>query len=137
MIARDIMTEDPYTVGPDDSVRTAINLQLENDIRHVPVVDEDNKLVGMLSDRDLRDATLPVWTGFEHPDQAREALDASVSDIMQADIISCSAEDELADVIDQIIDHKIGALPVIDDESGRLVGIISYIDVLRAVRDDM
>ncbi len=137
MNAGDVMTRDPITVSSDDTVRTAIKLQLENDIRHVPVVDEDGNLVGMLSDRDLRDATLPIWTRFEEPEKAREALDRPVSDLMQADTQSVTVEDDLGDVIDIIIDHKIGAVPVVDAESARLVGIISYIDILAAMRDEI
>ncbi len=137
MTARDLMTEDPITLTPHDRARDAIDLQLEHDIRHIPVVDERGKLLGMLSDRDLRDATLPLWSSFERPVEAKAALEQPVSEIMQTDILMVGSEDEIGDVIEILLDHKIGAVPVVEDGSTTLVGIISYVDILRAVKDQL
>ena len=137
MNARDLMTADPISVNAKDSVREAIDLQLEHDIRHIPVVDSAGNLLGMLSDRDLRDATLPLWSGFERPDEAREALGQPVGDVMQTDVLVVGAEDLMSDVIEILLDHKIGAVPVVEDGTNQLIGIISYVDILKAVKDDL
>ena len=137
MNARALMTEDPISVQATDSVREAIDLQLEHDIRHIPVVDAGGNLLGMLSDRDLRDATLPLWSGFERPQEARDALSQSVADVMQTDVLLVGAEDSMSEVIEILLDHKIGAVPVVEDGTQILIGIISYVDILKAVKDDL
>ena len=60
MIARDLMTEAPATVGPTATVRKAVDILQTLDIRHLPVVNDDGELIGMLSDRDLRSLSLPI-----------------------------------------------------------------------------
>lgn len=134
MTADDLMTADPETLAPDDTVRDAMDLIYSHGIRHVPIV-RRGELVGMISDRDLRDAALPTLTAFDHPDEARKVYTREIGDLMRGDIISVEREDDAADIIDLMVDHKIGAVPVVEAGSQRLVGIVSYIDILRACRD--
>jgi CBS domain-containing protein len=75
----------------------------------------------MLSDRDLRSARA-------------SDLDALVTELMSADVVSVGPESDALEVIDLMIDTKVGAVPVVDDEDGSLLGIISYVDVLRKLR---
>jgi acetoin utilization protein AcuB len=130
--ARDLMTEAPVSVRPMSTVRRAVETLQTLDIRHLPVVNEENELVGMLSDRDIRALSVPYFVGAEHGGQLRTALDATVASIMTSDVLSVDAEADIAEVVDLMLDNKIGAVPVTDAD-GTLIGIISYIDVLRAV----
>ena len=134
MLVEDIMTADPTTVDVSATLAEAFNLLFELDIRHLPVV-EDERLIGMLSDRDLRSFSLPALVELEHREVARKRLGRSISQVMHADIIRVAPDDDVADLIRLMIDHKFGAVPVVDPTDDRLVGIVSYIDVLRAAED--
>ncbi len=130
--ARDLMTEAPATVLPTSTVRKAVEMLQTLDVRHLPVVNEDRELVGMLSDRDLRALSIPYFVGPEHVGSLRTALDSGVASFMNSDVLSVEADADAAEVVDLMLDHKIGAVPVTDAD-GTLVGIISYMDILRAV----
>lgn len=132
LTARDLMTEAPATVGPTSTVRKAVEILQALDVRHLPVVNEDRELVGMLSDRDLRTLSIPCFVGPEHVANLRAALDARVTSFMNSDVLSVEEDADAAEVVDLMLDHKIGAVPVTNAE-GMLVGIISYMDILRAM----
>ena len=131
MIVQDIMTPNPATVDVTETVGDAIDLLNDLDIRHLPVTD-NGILVGMISDRDLRDFSLPMMVSFSNPDKAMERLKRPVSEVMYSDVITVGSESEVSELAEVMIDHKIGAVPVCDQIEGRLIGIVSYVDVLRA-----
>ena len=122
MIARDLMTPNPTTVTPQASIAEAWELMRELEIRHVPVV-QDGALVGMLSDRDL--ARLDIARMLALP----------IVNVMSSDVIAVEPESELSELVDLLIEHRVGALPVVHADTREVVGIVSYIDVLRAVQD--
>lgn len=129
MLARDIMTTSPICVTIRTRLGEAIEVMHENDIRHLPVLDGE-RLVGILSDRDLRalwDPALDVRVGDGR------VYDRRVSDFMSSDLITIAEEDDIDTVIDTFLDHKVGAVPVVDAD-GTLAGIISYLDILQAAR---
>lgn len=136
MIVQEIMTPNPATVEVTETVGTVIEVLNDLDIRHLPVID-NGILVGMVSDRDLRDFTLPTMVGFSNPDQAADRLKRPVSEIMYSDVITVGSESEVSELAEIMIDHKIGAVPVCDQIEGRLIGIVSYVDVLRAAIDEL
>ena len=121
MNASDLMTEDPMTLPVNAKVREALSVLQTLEIRHLPIVSESNELLGMLSDRDLRSAKA-------------SDLDMRVVELMSSDVMSVGPEADAGEVIDLMIESKVGAVPVVDDETSSLVGIISYIDVLRHLR---
>ena len=120
MIAKDLMTANPKTIGPHTRVREAVDLLDRLDVRHLPVVDAEGALVGMLSDRDVR----PL---------AFSSANEPVVSVMSSSVVAIEEEDDAEDAVDLMLENKIGAVPVIDGE-GVLVGIISYVDVLREAR---
>ena len=122
--ARELMTESPTVVDATATLRNAIEKLHALVVRHLPVVDPEGQLVGMLSDRDLRSYTgvLP--------------LDASVSSAMSTDVIAVDVEADVAEIIDLMLDNKIGAVPVLDSDDV-LVGIISYVDILRELSHEV
>ena len=134
MIARDVMTPSPATVSPDARVAEAWDLMRELDIRHVPVV-HDGELVGMVSDRDvayLDMARLLVAGGAEG---LQRQLATPVIDVMSSDVVFVEPETALSDVIELMLEHKIGAVPVVTPGTREVAGIVSYVDVLGAVQD--
>jgi acetoin utilization protein AcuB len=133
MIARDVMTPNPLTVGPEASVAEVWDLMREVDIRHVPVT-LGGVLVGMLSDRDLARVDIARLLKVGGADALRQELATPISRVMSPDPISVEPDSEIGEVIGLLLDHKIGALPVVDEGTREVVGIISYVDVLRAFR---
>jgi CBS domain-containing protein len=85
-------------------------------------------LVGIITDRDVRSF---LSTSLLSTPEAREkALNASVQDVMTTEPLTLAPDDELHEAVELLIDQKIGGIPVVDEAEG-LVGIVTYIDVLR------
>lgn len=111
------MIYDPITIKPNASVGDALNLMKEYKIGGIPVVDGQHKLVGIVTNRDLR---------FE------QQLDKRVSQVMTSEnIITTSQETDLEKAADILQNYKIEKLPVVD-ENFRLIGLITYKDITKA-----
>lgn len=128
----DYMTRKLVTISPEKGIREAYFLMRDKDIRHLPVV-ENNELVGIISDRQLR---RPNWADeapdIEHPYLLSD--DLTVGDVMVKDIITCNTYETLSKANQKLLDHNIGAMPVLD-KTGDLVGILSAVDLLAALQD--
>ena len=133
MIARDLMTPDPLTVTPQASIAEVWDLMREVDVRHLPVV-QGGALVGMLSDRDLARVDMARLLKVEGADALRQELATPIAQVMSSNVISVEPDTEVGDVIALLLDHKIGALPVVEAGTREVLGIISYVDVLRALQ---
>ncbi|MCA1719089.1 MAG: CBS domain-containing protein [Actinobacteria bacterium] len=120
------MTQEVVTAAPQTTAAEALALCRGNRIRHLPVL-QGGRLVGVISDRDLRAATPALG------DPARaEALDRiRVADEMARDVVTARPEDPIEDAAMTMYERKIGCLPVVDGED--LVGIVTSSDVLRAL----
>lgn len=130
MIAADLMTADPVTVQPDDDVSTAFSLLQESTIRHLPVVNENDELVGMVSDRDLRALLVPHFFRQDVVENIVTRARAPISTLMSSNVVSVDMEDDTSLIAELMVEHKIGAIPVVDADA-KLVGIVSYLDLLR------
>lgn len=133
--ARDLMTEAPAVIEATATLRTAIERLQSLEVRHLPVIDGDGQLVGMISDRDLRALSIPYFVEGESLGAINVALDSAVATIMTTDVIAVDEEADAAEIVDLMLDNKIGAVPVVDGER-TLVGIVSYVDLLRALSFD-
>lgn len=134
MVVEQIMSRDPFAVEVGDSVGDVMNQLAEADVRHLPVVD-GGELVGIVSDRDLRAFIPTAMVELEHPREVRERLAQPISDVMSGNVVSVNPETELGEVVDVMLEQKIGAIPVVEADSARLIGIVSYTDILRAARE--
>lgn len=134
MTARDLMTPNPVTVTPQASVAEAWDLMREAKVRHIPVV-EGGALVGMLSDRDLARLDVLRLLTVEGADALKRELAMPVVNLMSADTVAVEAETELTEVVELLLDTKVGALPVVKPDTREVLGILSYIDVLRVLQD--
>jgi len=134
MTARDLMTPNPVTVAPQARVVEVWDLMRELEIRHVPVV-EDGALVGMLSDRDPARLDMFRMLASDGADALRQELATPIVKVMNSDVIVVEPETGLDEIIELLLEHKVGALPVVRQDGYEVVGIVSYIDVLRALRD--
>lgn len=131
--ARDLMTEDPITVPLTATVADAIRAMQELHVRHLPVVDEDDAVAGMLSDRDLRALALPSLVDEQWIGEIRVALATPVAKVMSSDVFSVLEETETTEIIELMLENSIGAVPVVNGD-GAVVGIVSYVDVLRELQ---
>lgn len=125
------MTQKVLTAHPDDGIRHTFFRMREDDVRHFPVVDNDNKLIGIISDRDLR---RPEWVD-EAPDLSHiYNLDdeLTVKDLMSTNLIVAHTYESLHKVTKVLIEHRFGALPVLNKED-ELVGVLSATDLLQAL----
>ncbi len=133
---QEIMTTDVATIGPASTVKEAI-LKLEDYlVRHLPVVDEEGRLVGMLSDRDLREYRVPILEEIENPDGADRLLETPISEVMTGLVVSADQGESVGALIRLMLEYGVGAVPIVDRTSQELVGIVSYVDILRLVKDD-
>jgi CBS domain-containing protein len=133
MKARDVMTPNPIAVTPEATLAEVWDLMREADIRHVPVV-QAGVLVGMVSDRDLASLDVARVLTTDGADALRRALATPVVTIMSSDVIFVEMEDDLDDVIELMLEHKVGAIPVVRRDTRDVMGIVSYIDVLRGIQ---
>jgi len=126
------MTRKVITVDQEATIFDAQELLAKNKIRHLPIVDEDRRLVGIITDRDIRSA-LPYNSLKEHCSEAERERVAKfkVKDIMTKEPITISPTYTIQDALLMIQNSKVGALPVVDDDH-KLKGIISVRDLLRA-----
>ena len=126
LLVRDSMTQELVTVAPETTAAEALALCRTNKIRHLPVL-EGGRLLGVISDRDLRAATPALG------DSARaEALGRiRVADKMVRDVTTAHPDDPIEDAAMAMYDRKIGCLPVVDGED--LVGMVTSSDVMRAL----
>jgi len=122
----DVMTTDPLTVTPTETIGQADELMNTNRIRQLPVV-EGKELVGIVTDRDIR--SFLSGSLLEDPEAREKALNTEVSEIMTKPI-TVSPEDDLEEVVELLIEEKFGGIPVVDKSAG-LVGIVTYMDVLQ------
>jgi len=134
MIVAEVMTSKPVTATTSDSVRKVMETLFELDVRHLPVL-EDGMLVGIVSDRDVREVAAPLLAIEERSTKLSPLLDQPISSLMSTDVLSVDPETEVSEVVDLMLEHRVGAVPVVATDSEELIGIVSYVDVLKASRD--
>ena len=115
-----IMTTNPITVSPNYSLYAVRQLFMTNRIHHIPVVDSENHLIGLLTTYDL-------WKNEIAPDDYHRV---KVHDVMTTRLAKISANDKVGTAAEIFLDNRFHALPVIDDNN-RLLGIITSHDVLK------
>lgn len=134
MFISDYMTAKPLTIGADMLLPEARQLLNDHHFRHLPVVDEQGRLIGVVSDRDLRSAfPSSVLAEIERQEVFKTVNKTPVSDIMSSNC-SCLAVDSTLDDALMVFDRdKVGALPVVTDED-KVIGIFSMRDLTAAYK---
>jgi acetoin utilization protein AcuB len=123
------MSNNPVTVKPDDALKDAIWKMEHGHFRHLPVVDEKEKLIGMLTDRDVR-LIRPSLAFVGKDDAAVQLWSMAVQQAAVFDPIRVNSETTLKEAADLMLRWHIGGLPVVDDQE-KVVGVITYTDILR------
>src|SRR5215471_3337219 len=123
---RDVMTADVTTLQRNDKLSLADDIMRLGRIRHLPVLDENGQLAGILTQRDLFRGALAKALGYGERAQ-RQLMDTLVvKEVMTSEVITTTPDTPLAEAAQVLIERKIGCLPVV--EAGRLVGIITEAD---------
>jgi len=127
------MTSDVITANPRDGLRQTFYRMRERNIRHMPVVGDGDRVIGIISDRDLR---RPDWIDDEENVAHYYLLDNEhkVENSMTREPRVVAPDAEIQQAVELILELRIGALPVVND-AGTLVGMISAIDLLKAFQD--
>ncbi|WP_347320191.1 acetoin utilization AcuB family protein [Rossellomorea sp. RS05] len=124
MIIEEIMKSNVETLRPDDSIETAIRLMREKKIKHIPIVDDEMKILGIISDRDVKDAAPSIL----NEQSADSTLKNPVRQIMQKQVITGHPLDFVEEVAALFYEHRISCLPIL--KADKLVGIITETDLL-------
>ena len=125
MQVENYMSHAPITIRDDTDYWKAFEIMQEKDLHHIPVVDEDTSVVGILTRRDLKVASL----------RFRETP-VEVSEVMHSPVVTIAPDQLLEGAARQMIDNRIGGLPVLD-ANGQIVGILTETDLLRALIDQL
>lgn len=126
------MTARVITIGKDADILEARALMVTNRFRHLPVVDENGDLAGIVTDRDVRSAlSIERYNAPPPPDAAAGVSGIPVAEVMTRDPVTISLNSTIQDALLLIRKHRVGAFPVVDD-AGKLRGMISDSDLLRA-----
>lgn len=132
MLIRDWMTKDVITVQPETSMMKASKLMRENKIRRLPVVDEAGKLVGIVTDRDLKEASPSKATSLDMHELYYLLSEIKVKDIMSRNPLAIKPTETVEKAAVLMMNNHVGGLPVVDDD-GALVGVISDSDVFKVL----
>jgi acetoin utilization protein AcuB len=133
MFVSDWMTKKVYTVTQNDNVSDAIKLLKEKKVKHLPVVKDGNKIVGILSDRDIKDYTPSKVSTFDIHELNYILFTTKVSKIMVKDVLTAAPDMPIEEAAMTMYDKNIGCLPVVDND--KLIGIISDKDLFRVLVD--
>ncbi|HXD98374.1 MAG TPA: CBS domain-containing protein [Candidatus Acidoferrum sp.] len=139
MQVRDVMTATPMTIDPEAPVETAVAVMRERGLRHLPVVNAEGRLIGIVTDRDLRSAMfgsalaehLPPEQGGRLRALTATLNDVRVSHVMTWQVVTVGPQAPVAQAAAIMANVRIGSLPVV--EGTRLVGIVTEHDVLKAL----
>lgn len=132
VIVREIMTKDPATLGRNDTLDLADQIMNLGRIRHMIVVDGDD-VVGVISQRDLFHSALAAALGYGRKAQQSLMKTIAIKEIMNEPVITITPDTSVKEAARQMVDKKIGCLPVMEGQS--LVGIVTETDILRYVVD--
>jgi acetoin utilization protein AcuB len=129
MIVGKSMRKELITIGENERLEKAFELMKQHRIRHLPVTKgRTRQLVGIITERDIRQAMVPMSTGKKRKDRYYLPQDILVNDFMTREVISVEPRTPIEEAARLIYRHKIGGLPVV--EKGRVVGIITETDIL-------
>lgn len=130
MLISNWMTHDPIAVSPTTSLSKCQKLMKTNSFHRLPVIDENRKVVGIISDRDVKSASPSKATSLEIHEVQYLLAEVKAKDIMTPKPVTVKSTDTVATAALLMLDKKIGGLPVVDDD-GVLIGIITDQDIFK------
>lgn len=150
MKAKDIMTREVITVKEEDTIEEVVKLILEHRISGVPVINDENEVIGIITESDLiyreKDISIPAFVplleGFiflesikKFEDKLRKKAAYKVKNAMTTSVITVNHNEDVHRIANIMLSKKINRVPVTDDE-GKLVGIITRSNILKSIKGD-
>ncbi len=129
---QDIMTTDLLTVSANTTLRDAHKHMGEKQTRHILITDDDKKLIGILSDRDVKKYVSPFAGSNIASDRDKATLGLQLDKIMSKNLKTIRPEKTVKDCIKMMLEHSINSLPVLDEDE-KLVGIITSTNIFQFV----
>lgn len=126
---KDIMTTDVFVLSENHTLDLVRSLMTIKHIRHVPIVNQDEEFVGLITHRDLLAQTISELADIGQEEQESIDHHIPIANIMKTDVITVAPDLDLCSAISLLLENKYGCLPVIDDK--RLVGIVTEADFLK------
>ena len=126
----DIMTRDIFPLKANQTLNVVRLLMRTVHVRHVPILDDEEQFVGLLSHRDLLAYSISKLADINSLEQSELDRHILIKDVMRTEIATTTAATDLKQAIGSMLDNKFGCLPVIGNK-GNLVGIITDEDVIR------
>ena len=127
MIVEEIMKTDVSVLLSTNTIADAIHLMETKHIRHIPIINNEKHLVGLVTVSRIREATPSIFRANEHPEDLKKTIDT----IMIKDVITGHPLDFVEEVAGLFYEHKISCIPIINDR--KLVGIVTETDLLRTM----
>jgi len=135
MLVYERMSRHPITVSPSTPVEQALKRMRDEKVRRFPVVDDDGKLVGIVSDKDLLYAAPSPATSLSIYELHYLYSRITISQVMSREVITVEESDPIEEAARIMVDNKIGGLPVMRED--KLVGIITETDVFKTLMEMM
>lgn len=129
----DLMTTDVFTLYEDDNLRVLKELMNWRNIRHIPVIDQEGRLAGLMTHRDFLKLALSKLSGINETEANEIYEDIAVGQVMRKNVAFASVDTPLSEIAEVMVSTKIGCLPILED--GKLKGIITEADFVGAFRD--
>ncbi len=132
MLVQEWMTKEVLTITPETSMMKASRLMKDKKIRRLPVVDEEMRVIGIVSDRDIKDASPSKATTLDMHELYYLLSELKIKDIMTRSPICAEADDSVEGVALVMMEHGFGGMPVVD-KAQKLIGIITESDIFRVL----
>ena len=140
VLVRDVMTTDVFSVGKFDDMEEAIRILSENRISGLPVVDKDNRVIGVITEADIlsvtgikREATfMDIIRHMFKGSMVEQKMGDYVGDVMTSHVVTVGPDDDICAAARTMDENRVRRLPVVDEEN-RLLGIISRADIVRSL----
>ena len=129
LLVEDVMSSDIVTLGRNDKLSIADDVMKQKRIRHIPVLEGDGELCGIITQRDLFRGILLRSLGYGSRAEQKMLDSLAIKDAMHDDVLTTSPETPLADAARLMLNKKVGCLPVVDKD--RLVGLLSEADFVK------
>lgn len=126
MIVQNMMQKNTVTINEVETIGTALKLMLEKDVRNLPVIDDSGNLKGLVTDREVKDASPSIFHQNEHP----EDFEKPVSTIMKNAVFTAHPLDIAEELSTIFYEHNISCIPVLEDK--KLVGLVTEREMLHA-----
>jgi len=132
MLIENWMTKDVVTATPETSMMKAARLMKERDISRLPVVDEKGVLLGLVSDRDIKEASPSKATTLDMHELYYLLAEIKLKDIMTRTVMTIGPGETIEQAAALMLEHKIGGLPVVDEQR-RVVGVVTHSDIFKVL----